>query len=84
MVNNNKYKKFLKISVYFFKNTFFYKSLKQVTTPSKKFTITFKSLYILSNSINETILLLETSKGIITHKEALKAKIGGNLLIILN
>ena len=48
------------------------------------FTIKYKSLRILERSIGETILILETNKGIITHKEASNLKIGGKILCILS
>ena len=82
LTKNNK--ALIKISPFVYKQTTFFKTAKLISTPSKMFTIKYKSLRILERSIGETILILETNKGIITHKEASNLKIGGKILCILS
>ncbi len=81
IVLNNKH---IKISVNIFKKSHFYKGVKLISTSSKVFNINYKSLFLLTKSLNETLLILETSKGLLTSKEALKHRIGGKLLCILS
>jgi ribosomal protein S8 len=76
--------KYLKISPFIFKKTSFFKHIKLVSTPSKTFTIKIKALRIINMSIKQTILLLETSQGIMTHKEALKYNISGKILCVIS
>ena len=74
----------MKISPFIYKKSSFFKSIKLISTPSKIFTVKLKALLIIQKSLGGSILLLETSKGIITHKEALNLKIGGKLLCTLS
>lgn len=74
----------LKVSPFFYKNSSFFKNIKLVTTPSKRFNVQLKSLRILEKSLGESIVVLETSKGILTHREALKLHLGGKVLLVLN
>lgn len=77
-------KKLLKISPFFYRKHIFFSSVKLISTPSKVFTVKSKTLTILNRSLGGTIIILETSRGLITHKEAIKLKIGGRLLCVLN
>ena len=70
------------INLSFFKNTSFFKTLRLVSTPSKKHTITLKALNVLNTSINSSTLIMMTSSGIIDHKEALRIRTGGIILCI--
>lgn len=45
--------------------------------------MTLKALTILNFNSPHTYYILETSKGIMTHKDALKYKIGGRLLLVV-
>jgi ribosomal protein S8 len=74
----------VKLSPFFYKNTPFFKGLRLVSTPSKRFNIKLRTLQILEKSLGETIVILETSHGIITHRDALRLKIGGKILFVLN
>ena len=69
---------------YYYKQTTFFKRVQLISTISKKFTISFKALTILDKSLKNSILLIETSRGIITHKEALRCHIGGLLLCLIS
>ena len=75
---------FVKISPFLYKKSTFFKGIKLISTPSKQFNIKLKTLKILNQSLGETILILETSKGYITHYEALKKQLSGKLLFIIN
>jgi ribosomal protein S8 len=74
----------VKVSPFFYKNSAFFKNIKLVTTPAKRFNIKLKTLQIVCKSLGESIIILETSKGILTHKEALKLRISGKVLLVLS
>ena len=80
----SKSKSLIKISPFVYKKSSFFKGIKLISTPSKSFTIKLKALHIIQKSLGGSLLLLETSKGIITHKEALRLKISGRLLCSLS
>ena len=73
----------VKLSPFFYKTSAFYKSIRLVSTPSKRFNIKLRTLQVLTKSIGEAVIILETSLGILTHTEALRLKIGGKILIVL-
>lgn len=77
-------KKTFKISPFVYKGSPFFKGVRLISTPSKVFTIKIKTLNILTKSLGSTILLIETSRGVVTHSEALKLNIGGRLLCTIN
>ena len=76
--------KLIKLSPFFYKDTPFFRRIKLVSTPSKRFNLKLRTLQILNLSLGETIVVLETSHGIITHTDALKLKIGGKILLVIN
>lgn len=73
---------YIHISLLFFKNTPFFKSLRLVSTPSKKHVTTLTALSRIDLNIKSSVLLIATSTGIIDHKEALRSKVGGVILCI--
>ena len=77
-------KRYLLFTPYFYKQTSFFKYIRLISTISKKFTVTFKALTIINKSLKNSLLLIETSKGIISHKEALRLRVGGLILCILS
>lgn len=79
----SKSKKLIKLSPFFFRKTVFFKKVRLISTSTKYFSIKLNSLKLLSTSLGGTLLILETSSGLITHKEALKKNISGKLLCIL-
>ena len=79
----SKSKKLLKISPLTYKKTPFFKHLRLVSTPSKSFTVRLSTLKILNASIGQTIIILETSKGLMTHQDALKKHISGRILCVI-
>jgi ribosomal protein S8 len=70
------------VNTTFFKNTPFFKSLRLVSTPSKKHTTTIKGLRIINLSIKASVIILSTPYGIINHREALRIGTGGTILCI--
>ena len=72
------------ISSPFYKNTPFFKSVRVISTPSKHHQISLKGLKLLANSLNASVMLLSTSHGIVTHREALKLSIGGQILCMVH
>jgi ribosomal protein S8 len=67
-----------------YKNKPFFRGVKIVTTPSRKHTITINALRRASHSIKESLVLISTPFGVISHKEALAYKIGGQIFAILH
>jgi ribosomal protein S8 len=87
VVNSSKFKTpqyFIWLSVFLYKNTPFFKSFRLVSTPSKRYTVSYKALNLLTSSIGASVIILSTSQGLVTHRQALKKKIGGLLLYILS
>jgi ribosomal protein S8 len=82
-LKNTRFKK-IKVSPLFYKDSSFFKKVKLVSTPSKTFSINLNSLRIVAHSLGTTIVILETSRGLLTHKEALNQKIGGRILFVIN
>ena len=72
------------LSPSFYKNSPFYKSVRYVSTPSKKHTISLKALRLLQTALRASIIILSTPYGLITHKEAVKFKTGGIIICILS
>lgn len=73
-------KKFIRFSVMFYKNTPYIKALKLLSRPSKMYPITLKILNIVERYSGESLLILSTSKGLLTHKECLKQRCSGLVL----
>lgn len=76
--------KYITFCSYHYKNTPFFSHFKIVSTPSKCQLISLSALRIISKSIGNSVLILETDKGIITHTSALAYKIGGRLLGVVS
>jgi ribosomal protein S8 len=72
------------MSIPFYRNTPFFKSIRLISTPSKKHQISLKSLSLLNKTLKASILILSTNKGIITHHDALKFKVGGLALCVVH
>jgi ribosomal protein S8 len=77
-------KTFVKIAPFFYKNSTFFKGIRLISTPSKLFLIKLSALNIIKKSLGSTVLLLSTSRGLITHIEALKHGIGGIALFLIS
>ena len=62
----------------------FFKSIRLISTPSKKHRLSLKSLNLINKTLKASVLILSTDKGILTHREALKFKIGGLALCVVH
>ncbi len=85
----SKYKNYLRLNyafltIPFFKQRPFFKSIRLVSTPSKNYNISLKALKVISHSLRSSIAILSTSYGVIDHTEALRLKTGGLLICILH
>ena len=80
----NNFQKSIILSILLYKNTPFFKSFRLLSTPTKQYNITYKALKILTLSLGVSTIILSTSKGLLTHKQALQYKIGGQLLYIIS
>lgn len=76
-------KKLIKISPFIYRQSPFFKNIRLVSTPSKSFTVKLSTLRILDKSIRQTIIILETSEGLLTHKDALRRGISGRILCVI-
>ena len=77
--------KYFKITFHNFYLNYSFKKIITISTRSKQYYINYINLLLLSQKLGNTQLLLNTAYGIITHSQALKLKIGGNILcLILN
>ena len=77
-------RRYIMFSPHYYKQTTFFKHVRLISTISKKFTISFRALTILNKSLKNSIILLETSSGIITHKESLRLRTGGLILCLIS
>jgi len=75
---------FVKLAPFFYKNSTFFRGVRLISTPSKLFFIKLSALNIIEKSLGSTVLLLSTSRGLITHKEALKLGLGGIALFLIS
>lgn len=78
--NSNQY---INFSSPYYNNFTYFSSIRLVSTPSKAHYISLKALRLASKSIGASIIFLETSKGIITHNEALRLSVTGRILCII-
>lgn len=72
------------ISTPFFKQTPFFKSVRLVSTPSRRHTISLKSLKTTAGSIRSSIIILSTPYGVVDHREALRLRTGGLILCFIS
>ena len=75
---------YITFSPLFYKSIPFFRSVRLVTTPSRKHTVSLSALRLVVPSVRSSVILLSTSRGIIPHTEALALKIGGLILCILD
>ena len=77
-------RKIITFNAFNYKNTPYFSHLKVVSSPSNVHHVSLKSLRVMSNSIGSSIIILETDKGIISHKAALSYNIGGKILAVVS
>lgn len=88
-VQVSKYQNQLKLSyvfltIPFFKQKPFFKSIRLVSTASKSYNISLIALRAIAGSVRSSLLILSTPYGVIDHSEALRLKTGGLLLCIIH
>ena len=71
---------FFKVSPFYYKNLNLKKNFKLLSSSSRKYFISLKALTLLNKRSGTSLYILSTSKGIITHKTAIKKKLSGFLL----
>lgn len=76
--NNNRF--FIKIYIFYYKNKKIGSNFKLISKPSKSFPISLKALKLLSLRSGNSIFLISTPEGILSHQNAIKKKIGGLLV----
>lgn len=70
----------IRIFILFYKNLPLFLDFKLISKPSISFYISLNALSLLNKRTLNSVFLLSTNFGIITHKEALKLNTGGRLL----
>ena len=81
IVKNKKNNKlFFKIFLSFYKTKPVCSNFKLISTPSKIFTISNKSLNLLTKKTGNSVYLISTSKGLLPHYEVIRLRIGGILV----
>lgn len=80
----NKINFFIKFTVFHFKNSPFYKTIRLVTTQSKSFSITLTTIKLMLPVFKTSLFILSTPLGLLTHAEALKLGTGGLIICVLN
>lgn len=74
---------FVKISPLRYKDTTVYRNVRLVSTPSKYFAIRLKTLQTIQHALGDSRIILETSRGFISNQDALKFKLGGRVLLVI-
>lgn len=76
-INNRVY---IKIFLYYYKNKITCNNFRIISTPSKSFFLSYKSLRLISKRTSSSIFIISNDSGIIPHTLALKNKKGGLVL----
>jgi len=77
-------KSYIKFTVFIYKQTPFFKKINSVSTPSKLFFISCKTLILTKNIFKSSLIILSTPYGLLTNKEAIAMNTGGKLIYILS
>lgn len=80
----NNFSKSIYITLFYYNYIPFFKSFRILSTSTKVYNISYKALKLMSLSIGTSTLIISSSKGLITHQNALKYKIGGKLLFLIS
>lgn len=75
---------YIAVSPTFFKNSPFFSQIKQVSSAKKSFYVSNQSLKLISKSLANSFVLVETSSGVITHVEAIKLNVGGKIVCVIS
>jgi len=74
----------IKITVLYYKNIPFFQKINPVSTLSKKFFINYKTLKLIHTVFKSSLLILSTTLGVVTGKEALSLGVGGIIIYLIN
>jgi ribosomal protein S8 len=74
----------IRFTVLLYKGSPFYKGVRLVSSPSRKHTISLKGLRLVTTALGCSTLLLSTTRGIVTHHQALAWGIGGLVLCVVS
>lgn len=76
--------KYIRFSVNFYKNEPYYRSIKLISKPSQSYNTKKETLSLIHKSLGVSSILLNTPKGILDSKTALRLGVSGPILCILN
>jgi ribosomal protein S8 len=76
--------KYITFNSHYYRGIPYFSHLKVVSTPSKACNISVKALRVANKSLGNSIILLETDKGLITHIEAISTNTGGRILGVIS
>jgi len=79
----NTFKKYILFNATHYKNMPFFKSAQIISRPSKNYTVSYKTLKIINKSLRQSVVILSTAKGLMTHKKALRHRFGGIIIAVL-
>lgn len=79
-----KERKYIRFSIFYYKGKAFFSGVRLISTLSKKFHISLNALRRLHTVSASTTYILNTSRGIITHRDAIRRNTGGTLLCTLS
>lgn len=70
----------IRIFIYYFKSKRIGAGFKVISTPAKLFHVSLKALNLLDKRIGDSLFLVSTTRGVLTHQDAIKFRIGGIIL----
>jgi ribosomal protein S8 len=74
---------YIKFTIFFYKNLPFFKKILNISTLSKSFYITYKTLKLLRTVFKSSLIILSTPYGLVSHKEATSIGSGGKIIYII-
>jgi ribosomal protein S8 len=73
----------IKFAVNFYQNNPFFKKIKIVSTRSRNFYIKYSTILLLKKVFKASVIVLSTSKGLVSSSEATNLKVGGKIMYII-
>ena len=86
ILKNKKNSKFnlIKVFIYYYKNNIFSKILKLLFYKNRSFYVTLPMLKLLNKRVGNSIYILTSKNGHITHHQALVNQVGGQLIFFIS
>jgi len=84
LVSNSLKKDSILINSKYYRGIPYFSHFKIISSPSKSYSISLSALRVINKSMGNSILIIETDKGIISHSEAISYGVGGKLLGIVS